>query len=214
MAPASSAPSSAPTTSRGDSENRAQASASRSSLLKPSPPPTSCAAVSLADRSAVASRSRMVRSSGWRHADSSSWRCACAVCPDEGGEDLAGLVPAEILQEFKGFVGEVEHVALVDEHVIGHRREHHGRDVGRGVTGCDSSGECPLCSVGRPRVDEPPVPTRKTIDLRSRRREARARNAQGVRECRSRRTRGREPVRAPGRLDRGTGRCWTWRRGR
>ena len=38
-------------------------------------------------------------------------------------------VPSAILQIFKGFVREVEHVALVDEHVICHGGEHHGRNI-------------------------------------------------------------------------------------
>ena len=77
---------------------------------------------------------------------------------DERREDLAGRVLAEVFDRLERLVGEVDRVAAVDEHVVGHRREHHVLDVGETVRLGQCGLERALGRVGRAGFDEAPVP--------------------------------------------------------
>ena len=115
-------------------------------------------------------------------------------------QDLAGGVLAEVFDRLERLVGEVDRVAAVDEHVVGHGREHHRprrRPAGparrarsracarrRPTSGCRRSG-------GTSRRGDRPV----RLASRARRPRSAARDC----ACRARRTSARARARAPGR---------------
>ena len=82
---------------------------------------------------------------------------------DDGGEDLLGVLPADVVEQLEGLVGEVEGVAGIEEEVVGAGGEDHLGDGGGGQVEVDGGAQGAFGGLRGARLDEAAEPLQVAV---------------------------------------------------
>ena len=77
---------------------------------------------------------------------------------NDRGENLFGVLPADVVEQLEGLVGEVESMARIEEEVVRAGGEDHLGDGGRGKAEVDGGAERAFGRLRGARLDEAPEP--------------------------------------------------------